>query len=126
MAIPWNTVLTTVVGILISVFTGYLSLKVRQLDQKNQAYRKEREEKEAEEAEKQKVREQAINKLTLGMARTMLLNNYQACLAKGYYSIDQREVYHELYQAYRQDSGNGIIQQISHKIVELPTEPPKD
>ena len=120
----FSAILSTCMGILVSVLTAMITHKLKSWDEANARYRKEREQKEAAEAEKQRLRNEANDQLTLGMARTMLLNNYQNCISKGFYSVDQRQVYHSLYEAYRRDNGNGIIQQISHKIVELPTEPP--
>ena len=64
--------------------------------------------------------------IILAMSRTMLLNNYERCIAKGYYTVAEREVYHKLYEAYRKDDGNGIIEEIAPRIRALPMEPPKD
>ena len=74
------------------------------------------------------AREQAAaeRRLTLAMARSQLLDNYERCMEKGFYTVDEREVYHELYEAYHKDGGNGIMTDLREKIVELPTEPPKD
>ena len=46
MVISVNAILTTIVGIIISVFTSFLAFKVQQMDKKTAEYRKEREEKE--------------------------------------------------------------------------------
>ena len=72
------------------------------------------------------AREQAAaeRRLTLAMARSQLLDNYERCMDKGFYSVDEREVYHELYEAYHKDGGNGIMTDLREKIVMLPTEPP--
>jgi hypothetical protein len=72
------------------------------------------------------AREQAVaeRRLTLAMARSQLLDNYERCMYKGYYTVDEREVYHELYEAYHKDGGNGIMTDLRKKIVELPTDPP--
>ena len=64
--------------------------------------------------------------IILAMSRTMLLNNYERCIAKGYYTVAEREVYHKLYEAYREDNGNGVIEEIAPRIRALPMEPPKD
>ena len=69
---------------------------------------------------------EAERTIILAMSRTMLLNNYEKCMEKGYYSIEEREVYHKLYTAYRDDSGNGVIEDIAPRIRALPVEPPKD
>jgi len=47
-------------------------------------------------------------------------------MEKGFYSIEEREVYHKLYEAYREDNGNGIIEEIAPRIRALPMEPPKN
>lgn len=72
------------------------------------------------------VREQAEaeSRLILAMARSQLLRNYERCVEKGYYTLDEREVYHELYDAYHRDGGNGIMETLADKIVDLPTEKP--
>lgn len=70
-----------------------------------------------------RVKEMAEHRLTLAMARSQLLDNYERCIEKGYYTVDEREVYHELYEAYHKDGGNGIMDMLAEKLVILPTEP---
>lgn len=79
-------------------------------------------------AKRDDAREQAEaeRRLTIAMARSQLLENYERCMDKGYYTVDEREVYHELYDAYHKDGGNGIMTDLREKIVELPTEPPRE
>lgn len=120
-----SAVLTTIMGIVVSVFTAFISHRLKTWDQENTRYRRERQEKERKLAEEQHIRNEANDQLTLGMARTMLLDNYEKCVTKGYYSVAEREVYHKLYEAYRHDRGNGVIEELAEKIVDLPTEPPK-
>ena len=74
-------------------------------------------------AAKQREAERVI---ILAMSRTMLLNNYEKCVDKGYYSLEEREVYHKLYEAYKDDGGNSVIDEIAPRIRALPMEPPKD
>lgn len=121
-----NTVITTIIGILVSLFTAYLTYKIKQRDEEMIRYRKEREKKQAMELERNKKENQARDLLTLGMARTMLLNNYKNAVNKGYYSITERDVYHELYEAYKGAGGNGVMVEIAEKIVQLPTSLPKN
>ena len=102
------------VGILVSVLTAYLTHKINRLSDKMATERKNSEEKD-------KARDQLI----LGMARTMLLDNYEKCVDKRFYSVNEREVYHMLYKAYKRDNGNGVIEELAEKIVDLPTEPPE-
>ena len=125
MSLPiLSAIFTTAIGIFVSVLTAMITHKLKQFDENAVKYRKEREAKEAKEAEERRIRQKANDQLTLGMARTMLLNNYEHCIQKGYYSVAEREVFHKLYEAYRQDHGNGVIEDIAEKIVKLPTEPP--
>lgn len=71
------------------------------------------------------AREQASaeRRLILAMARSQLLENYERCIEKGYYTVDEREVYHELYDAYHKDGGNGIMDALADKLKDMPTEP---
>ena len=110
-----GTIVGGFVGILVSVLTAYLTKKINQLSDSVSQERKEREE-----------IDKARDALTLGMARTMLLDNYEKCVNKGCYSVNEREVYHMLYKAYKRDNGNGVIDELAEKIVKLPTEQPKE
>ena len=118
-----STIINTCIGIFISVFTAYLTHKVKQRDEEMVRYRKEREAREAEEIRRREEEDQSRDQLTLGMARTMLLSNYDGAVTKGYYTITERDVYHELYEAYVGAGGNGVIKELASKIVLLPTEP---
>lgn len=79
-----------------------------------------------EKREAAREQHEAERVIILAMSRTMLLNNYEKCMAKGYYTLEEREVYHKLYEAYREDNGNGIIEEIAPRIRALPMEPPKN
>ena len=96
----------------------------KRLDQ----FDEKREEARAERAENERVKQvqrEAERTIVLSIARTMLLDNYEKCMNKGYYSVEEREVYSKLYDSYKNDNGNGIIDAIATRIRELPTEPPK-
>jgi len=80
----------------------------------------------AENERKRTKQREAERDIVLAIARTMLLNNYEKCMDKGFYSVDEREVYSKLYESYKLDDGNGIIDTIAVRIRELPMEPPKD
>lgn len=77
-------------------------------------------------AERKKLEQRDAERgIVLAMARTMLLDNYEKCMEKGFYSVEEREVYSKLYKNYKDDSGNGVIDAIAVRIRELPMEPPK-
>ena len=100
----------------------YIKHKLEKFDGKREDARiaqQENERKAIEQREAERI-------IILAMSRTMLLNNWEKCIEKGYYTIEEREVYHKLYEAYREDNGNGIIEEIAPRIRALPMEPPRD
>lgn len=87
-----------------------------------------REEARLEQAESERIARQqreAERGIVLAIARTMLLDNYEKCMGKGYYSVEEREVYNKLYKSYATDGGNGVIEELAPRIRRLPIEPPK-
>ena len=93
------------------------------------AYDEKRELARIEQAENEKrAREQreAERTIILAMSRSMLLNNYERCVEKGYYSLEERDVYHKLYAAYKADGGNSVIDETASRIRKLPIEPPEN
>ena len=80
----------------------------------------------AENARKAVEQREAERVIILAISRTMLLNNYEKCMDKGCYTLEERQVYHELYEAYKDDGGNSIIDDIAPRIRALPIEPPKN
>ena len=111
-----STIINTCIGIFISIFTAFLTHKIKQRDEDILRYRKQREEKEAIENEKRIKEDQARDSLTLGMARTMLLDNYYKCANKGTYTVTQRDVYHQLFKAYTDAGGDGVIDDLAEKM----------
>ena len=82
---------------------------------------------ERSELERKKIEQhEAERTMLLAIARTMLLDNFEKCMAKGCYTVDEREVYSLLYESYKDDNGNGVIDVIAKRIRELPMEPPRD
>jgi hypothetical protein len=74
-----------------------------------------------EDARRERDAERAI---VLAIARTMLLDNFEQCVRKGYYTVEEREVYGKLYAAYTDDGGNGVIATVAERIRDFPLEPP--
>lgn len=99
-----------VIVAIIQLFTNY----------SNRKYRLKKEQEDRVLAENTKKNDE----LQLAMARLMLLDEYKKCIRRGYYDIDERTVYHEMYVAYKDKGGNGIIDDIQAKIITLPTELP--
>lgn len=81
---------------------------------------------EQADAERKKIEQrEAEHTIILAMSRTMLLDNWEKCMDKGCYTVEEREVYHKLYLAYKDDGGNSIIDEIAPRIRALPMEPPR-
>ena len=98
-----------------------LGKRLDRFDEKREEARVERAENERRKIEQR----EAERGIVLAIARTMLLDNYEKCMDKGYYTVEEREVYSKLYKNYKNDSGNGVIDAIAARIRELPMEPPK-
>ena len=99
-----------VIVAIIQLFTNY----------NNKKYRLKKEQEDRIIAENSKKND----KLQLAMARLMLLEEYKKCIKQGYYDLDERAVYHEMFEAYKDKGGNGIIDNIKEKMLALPTQPP--
>ena len=81
-------------------------------------YRETRDRQDRVNAAKQK----AIIDSLRGMIRDRLLEAYERCLEKGYYTKEERETYGELFDCYEADpfNGNGVMHQLKPKMQALP------
>lgn len=81
-------------------------------------YREMRDKKDKEAA----IAQNAIINSLMGILRERLVENYNRCMAKGYYSKEEREVYGKMYDCYTQDpfNGNGVIHQIQPIMQKMP------
>ena len=81
-------------------------------------YREMRDAKDKELAEVQ----DAIIQSMAGILRERLLENYNRCIEKGFYSKEEREVYGEMFECYTQApfNGNGVIHQLQPIMQKLP------
>lgn len=116
-----------VVGIVnLLMFPLLVFLAKRIIGRRLDAFDEKRELARAAQAEDERMaREQrdAERTIILAMSRTMLLDNYEKCVKKGCYTVEEREVYHKLYEAYKSDGGNSVIDEIAPRIRKLPLEP---
>lgn len=108
--------------VVLPLILWFIKHYLEKFDGKREEARVERAETERKAIEQR----EAERVIILAMSRTMLLNNYEKCVNKGYYTLEEREVYHKLYEAYKKDGGNSVIDEIAPRIRRLPIEPPKD
>lgn len=104
------------------ILVGIIGRKLNKFDARREEARHERAEEKKHEREQRKSEHDVI----LAMSRTMLLNNYEKCMDKGYYSVDEREIYSALFSSYQKCGGNGILVSLGEKLKQLPTEPPEE
>ena len=103
-------VIALLVSAFLSVITGSVLYILKGYIADLKKYRNERE-----------TKEKAKDDLVLGIARVMLLENYRDCEKKGFYAMEDREVYGKLFAAYKESGGNGIIDQLAPKLREMAT-----
>lgn len=106
-------IVSVVVSAFVTIVTGVILFVLKSNISDLKKYRNEREEKE-----------KAKDQLILGMSRVMLIDNYNRCMEKGYYSTEERDVYRELFDAYTKNGGNGVIEQLAPKLRDMPTKKP--
>ena len=106
--------------LLVLLIRRVVGKKLDRFDEKRDQAREER----AEDKKREHEQRDAEHAMLLAMARTMLLDNYEKCMDKGFYSLDEREVYSALFEQYVKSGGNGVITAIAERIRKLPTEPP--
>ena len=67
----------------------------------------------------------ADNKLLMGLAYSEIINRAERYIEKGYVSTDEyHELYHYLYEPYKDMGGNGTAARLMEKVKSLPA--PKD
>ena len=91
------------------------------LQEANDATVRYREARDKHDKELAVVQNAIIQSLT-GILRERLLENYNRCMEKGYYTKEEREVYGAMYKCYVADpfNGNGVMHQLQPIMVALP------
>ena len=110
MIMAIGEIISMVVSALVTIATGVILFILKANISDLKKYRTEREKKE-----------EAKDELILGMARVLLVENYNRCEEKGFYTTDEREVYGKLFEAYRLNGGDGVIDQLAPKLRAMPT-----
>ena len=109
---PVGEIISVAVSALVTIATGVILFILKSNISDLKRFRNEREK-----------QEKAKDELILGMARVMLIENYNRCEEKGHYRTDEREVYGTLFEAYKTCGGDGVIDQLAPKLKALPTKP---
>lgn len=115
-----------VFSIIASAITSFITLKMQRDDKEKHEYREKREQEEKAKEALAQIKDQQKDASLLALMRIELMTNYRRVLEKGYYTIEEREVYHPLFEAYHNLGGDGIIDKTRDEIIDLPSEPPKE
>ena len=91
------------------------------LQKANQVTVEYRETRDKRDKEALKAQEAVIDSLK-GLLRERLLDNYYKCIEKGYYTMEERETYHALFECYTREPfrGNGVMHDLQPILVQLP------
>lgn len=116
-------VIGIVTSIISAAISGFLAIIMKNINDDTRSYRQQR--REAEEAQKkeEQLKQQKEDLALLAIMRTMLKDNADKCFEKGYYSVEEREIYSALYKVYKEYGGNGVIDEMGNRLRPLPYEP---
>ena len=91
------------------------------LQEANQATIKYREMRDEQDKVSSEERTAVIESLK-AMIRDRLLDAYERCMTKGYYTIEERETYGKLYECYHGKTlkGNGVMEDLRKQMLKLP------
>lgn len=116
-------VIGIVTSIISAVISGFLAIIMKNVNDDTREYRQQRKEKEEAERKEAQLKQQKEDMALLAIMRTMLKDNADRCFEKGYYSVEEREIYSALYKAYKGYGGNGVIDEMGNRLRPLPYEP---
>ena len=113
-------VITIITSIISATISGALALVMKNINDDARQYRKKRIEEEQEIKKKQEEDQVKRDSAILAMMRTMLKENADRCFAKGFYTVEEREIYSTLYKVYKSYGGNGVIDEMGNRLRPLP------
>ena len=119
-----QTVVSFLIGIIVTAINTYIGVKIKARDEDIRRYREEREKLEKERQEKEENERKLSEESTKALMRIELRTNYIECKNKGYYSMEDKEVFHPLFVAYKDLGGDGIVDQWRDELVRMPIEEP--
>ena len=94
------------------------------LQEANEATVKYRELRDSRDQEALEIQEAIIESIK-GLMRDRLLDNYRRCMKKGYYTMEEREIYGKMFECYEKPPfrGNGVMHDLRPIMKALPIEP---
>lgn len=114
----------TVIGIITSVISatlsGILAIVMKNVNDDARNYRKKRQEDEEELKKIELLKQETEREALVAIMRTMLKENADRCFEKGFYTVEEREIYSSLYKVYKAYGGNGVIDEMGNRLRPLP------
>lgn len=120
------TAIGIITSVISAVISGALAILMKNINDDARQYRKQREEEEKALKDKEVANLVKENSALLAIMRTMLKENADRCFEKGYYTVEEREIYSSLYAAYKSFGGNGVIDEMGKRLRPLPYEESSD
>ena len=119
-------VITIATSIISAAISGALALIMKNINDDARQYRKKRIEEEQAIKKKQEEDQEKRDSAILAMMRTMLKENADRCFEKGFYTVEEREIYSTLYNVYKSYGGNGVIDEMGNRLRPLPYDQSED
>ena len=116
-------VIGIITSIISAVISGFLAIIMKNINDDTRQYRQQRREMEETQKKEAKLKQEKEDLALLAIMRTMLKDNADKCFEKGYYSVEEREIYSALYRVYKEYGGNGVIDEMGNRLRPLPYEP---
>lgn len=116
-------VIGIVTSIISAAISGFLAIVMKNINDDARQYRQQRKEMEEAQKKEETIKQEKRDLALLAIMRTMLKDNADKCLEKGYYSVEEREIYSALYRVYKEYGGNGVIDEMGNRLRPLPYEP---
>jgi hypothetical protein len=116
-------VIGIITSIISAVISGFLAIIMKNINDDARKYRQQRQEDEERLKAEQEENQKKQNDAMLAIMRTMLKDNADQCFEKGYYTVEEREIYSNLYKVYKSYGGNGVIDEMGNRLRPLPYEP---
>ena len=115
-----------ITSIISAVISGFLAIIMKNINDDTRQYRQQRKEQEDALKKEAELKQQKEDLALLAIMRTMLKDNADKCFDKGFYSVEEREIYSTLYKVYKEYGGNGVIDEMGNRLRPLPYEPSTD
>ena len=119
-------VITIITSILSATISGALAILMKNINDDARNYRQQRIEQEKVAKAKEEAARIKGDSAILAIMRTLLKENADRCFEKGFYTVEEREIYSTLYKVYKEYGGNGVIDEMGNRLRPLPYEQAED